>query len=68
MQLDYIDDTLFDIDEDMSLDSCMAVDPMLVSQCMPSEKDLRVIEAQAMRMQTEAYFKDRRTSLRLVFK
>ncbi len=64
MQLDYLDETLFDVTEDMSLDSCMAVDPKLVSQCMPSEEDLRVIEAQAMRMQTEAYLKDRRTSLR----
>ena len=41
-----------------------AVDPTLVSQRMPSDEDLKTIETQAMRVQTDAYFTDRRTSIR----
>ena len=38
-----------------------SLEPMLASRRMPSEEDLRAIEAQAASVQLEAYIEDRRT-------
>lgn len=55
-----LDETLFDITEDLNLDSWMYLEPRLASQRMPSEAYLRAIEAQAAGVPPEAYIEDRR--------
>ena len=61
---DHLDEALFDIPEELNLDLCMAMDPRLILQRVPSDEDLDAIEAQSFRVQADAYFTDRRTSIR----
>ena len=59
-----LDETLFDITEDLNLESWMPSEPMLVSQCMPSEEDPRAIEAQAVGCNTRYTLKIGELSVR----